>query len=98
MPGFFMKLTSMNEGIIGIVAGIFTSASMLPQVIKMLQDKKSSQVSIGMIVVLMIGVGLWVWYGIMKEDYPIIIANSFSLLVNIVMIVLRIRYGGNPGK
>lgn len=86
----------MDTGVIGFVAGVFTAASMLPQVIKMFKEKKASQVSIVMIMVLMIGVSLWIYYGILKDDYPIIITNSFSLLVNLIMIILRIKYRNNP--
>ena len=80
------------DQVIGIIAGIFTSASMLPQVIKIIKEKKAEQVSIVMICVLITGVSLWIWYGVMKEDFPIIITNAFSLLINIVLIILRIKY------
>ncbi len=84
-----------TESIIGILAGIFTAASMLPQVIKMFQEKKASQVSLLMILVLIIGIALWVWYGILTGDKPIIYTNSFSLAINFIMIILRIRYRNN---
>ncbi len=80
------------EQVIGIAAGIFTSASMIPQVIKMIQEKKAAQVSIVMILILITGISLWIWYGVLKTDFPIIITNAFSLLVNIVLIILRIKY------
>ncbi|HEX8357087.1 MAG TPA: PQ-loop domain-containing transporter, partial [Segetibacter sp.] len=41
--------------IIGIVAGIFTSASLLPQLIKIIKEKKVEDLSMGMFVALMIG-------------------------------------------
>ncbi len=80
--------------IVGITAGIFTSASMLPQVIKMIKEKEAGQVSVVMILLLIAGIVLWVWYGIMKDDYPIIVTNSFALLVNLFMMFLRWKYGG----
>lgn len=78
--------------IIGIVAGICTASSLLPQVIKTLREKKADEVSLGMLLVLMTGVALWIVYGIKKDDMPIIATNSFSLLVNITMVILRIKY------
>ncbi|MGZ5245711.1 MAG: SemiSWEET transporter [Flavitalea sp.] len=80
------------EQVIGMAAGILTSASMIPQVIKMIQEKKAAQVSIVMILILMAGISLWIWYGVMKSDYPIIITNAFSLFINIILIILRIKY------
>jgi MtN3 and saliva related transmembrane protein len=84
--------------IIGISAGVLTGASMVPQVVKMLKEKKASQVSVFMILILIGGIILWIWYGILKDDLPIIATNSFSLLVNFVMIILRIRYRNNPSN
>lgn len=82
--------------IIGLVAGILTSSSMVPQVVKTIKEKKAEDVSLFMLVVLMLGVATWVVYGILRDDMPIIVTNSFSLLVNITMIVLRLKYNRKP--
>ena len=78
--------------IIGLAAGICTATSLLPQVVKTIKEKKADEVSLLMLIVLMAGLILWIIYGIKRNDVPIIITNSFSLLVNITMIILRIRY------
>lgn len=78
--------------IIGLVAGILTSSSMVPQVVKTIREKKAQEVSLAMLVVLMLGVATWVVYGIIRDDMPIIVTNSFSLMINITMIFLRLKY------
>lgn len=78
--------------IIGLAAGILTASSLLPQVIKTFKEKKADEVSLLMLFVLLAGLILWVVYGIKREDFPIIATNCFSLLVNLTMIILRIRY------
>lgn len=78
--------------IVGLFAGICTASSLLPQLIKTIKEKKADEISKGMLVVLMTGVATWIVYGFMRDDLPIIITNSFSLLLNIVMLVLRIKY------
>ena len=78
--------------IIGLAAGICTATSLLPQVIKTIKEKKAEEVSLVMLFVLAVGISLWIVYGIKKNDLPIIVTNSFSLLVNITMVVLRIKY------
>ena len=83
--------------LIGLAAGICTASSLLPQVIKTIREKKAEDVSLVMLLVLLTGIILWIVYGIKKNDFPIIITNSFSLLVNIVMIILGIKYKKNPG-
>jgi MtN3 and saliva related transmembrane protein len=65
---------------------------MLPQVIKTLKEKKAEEVSKKMLLVLASGVALWIVYGFMKKDLPIIATNIFSLSVNLTMLYLRIRY------
>jgi MtN3 and saliva related transmembrane protein len=93
---YFMVLLAVAiTKVVGMTAGVFTGASMLPQVVKMYKEKKASQVSLVMIIVLIVGLSLWTWYGFLKEDWPIIITNIFSLIVNIVMIILRFRYRNN---
>jgi MtN3 and saliva related transmembrane protein len=78
--------------IIGISAGICTACSLLPQVFKTLKEKKADDVSLAMLFVLQAGLILWTVYGFMRSDIPIIATNIFSLLVNITMVILRIRY------
>lgn len=80
---------------VGIVAGILTAASLLPPLVKLIKDKKPNKVPVGMLVVLMCGVSLWIVYGILKMDWPIIITNAFSLLQNIIMMVLTYKYKNN---
>ena len=64
----------------------------MPQVIKMLKEKKAEQISFLMLAILLVGVGLWVVYGIMRKDIPVIATNTFSFLMNLIMLFLRIRY------
>ncbi|MGZ5190182.1 MAG: SemiSWEET family sugar transporter [Flavisolibacter sp.] len=78
--------------IIGLAAGVLTASSLIPQVIKTLKEKKAEEVSLIMLFVLQAGLILWIIYGFQKDDLPIIVTNCFSLFVNIVMVVLRIKY------
>jgi len=81
----------MDKEIIGIVAGVLTAASLIPQFIKSLKEKKVD-VSPLMFLILIGGNGLWIWYGIKLEAPPIIITNAFSLLMDIIMLFLSFRY------
>lgn len=78
--------------IIGISAGVLTAVSMLPQLIKVLKEKHVEDLSIMMLLVLNTGLVLWVVYGFMRDDAPLIYTNSFSVLVNFTLIILRIKY------
>jgi MtN3 and saliva related transmembrane protein len=65
---------------------------LLPQVFKTLKEKKAEDVSLLMLFVLQAGLILWIVYGFKREDIPIIATNGFSLLVNITMVILGIKY------
>jgi len=77
---------------VGIVAGILTGVSLLPQLIKIIKEKKASSISFGMLAVLLAGLCGWIVYGVLKKDYPIIVTNSFSLLTNIIIVVFTAKY------
>ena len=78
--------------IIGISAGILTAVSSLPQIFKILKEKKAQDVSPIMFFVLLLGNSLWCWYGILLTELPIVVTNAFSALCDVVMIVLNYRY------
>ncbi|MDQ6901443.1 MAG: SemiSWEET family transporter [Bacteroidota bacterium] len=65
---------------------------MLPQLIKTFKKKKSEEISILMIICLITGIGLWIYYGVLKNDLPIIITNSFSFIVNCVLLIFHFKY------
>ena len=80
--------------IIGIGAGILTSVSMLPQLIKTIKEKQAEDLSIIMILVLMSGIGGWIWYGVLRNDMPIVFTNCFSFIINSILLFFRIKYDG----
>ena len=76
------------EEIIGILAGVFTTVAVLPQIAKAIKTRKVKDVSPYMFVILCLGVGLWTYYGILKRDWPIIITNGISFILNGVMLYI----------
>lgn len=91
---FYLLLESLNEytQFIGIFAGALTSISLLPQLIKIIREQKAEGVSLGMFIVLVIGIGGWIWYGVLKKDYPIIITNCFSFIINLLILIFSLKY------
>lgn len=78
--------------ILGLVAGSCTALSLLPQLIKLARTRKSEDISLFYLVMLLTGLGLWIWYGVMRNDTPIIATNSLALILNIAIIIMGIRY------
>jgi MtN3 and saliva related transmembrane protein len=85
----------MDENAIGIAAGVCTAISLLPQIIKVIREKKTEDISIFYLLVLLVGLGLWTYYGFLKDDLPIIATNIFSMVLNITMISLGLYYKKN---
>jgi MtN3 and saliva related transmembrane protein len=84
--------------IVGLAAGICTSTSLLPQLVKLIKHKKADDISIFYLVILFVGLGLWIWYGILREDIPILVTNGFSLVINGIIIVLGVKYKRNTSE
>lgn len=82
----------MNENLLGIIAGVLTSISMIPQLIKVIREKNVEDISLLMLLVLISGLSLWVWYGFVKDELPIILSNTFAVLVNLSLLVCYIKY------
>ncbi|MBL7696641.1 MAG: SemiSWEET transporter [Chitinophagaceae bacterium] len=78
--------------LIGIAAGVCTGVSMLPQLIKLIQEKNSENISLAMLIVLLVGLACWIWYGLLKNDPPIIFTNGFSFLVNSLNVIFALKY------
>ncbi len=78
--------------IIGICAASLTTISFLPQVIKAWKTKQTSDLSLLMVVLLLLGVFLWLVYGLMLKQSPIILANSVTLVLAITLLGLKLKY------
>jgi len=82
--------------IIGISATLFSLSSTLPQIIKGLRTKEMDDVSVWLIVTLIIGLSLWVIYGVAKFDIVIAGGNTVGVLLNLVLLVIKFRYSRKP--
>ncbi len=78
--------------ILGLVAGACTTAAVTPQIWKAWKTKEVEDVSVGMYLVLITGLALWLVYGILNDDIPIIATNGAALVLNLFMLFLIFRY------
>ncbi len=88
----------MDETLLGAVAGVLTSVAMLPQLIKVLKEKNADDISLLTLIVLLSGLLLWVWYGVLKEEWPIILSNGFAILVNLVLLISSLIFKRDSAK
>lgn len=80
------------QTIIGIAASIFTAAALLPQLIKIIKEKKAADISFIMMLVIFIGNTLWAYYGFLKNDLVIVVSNIISAVLNMLLFWFEIKY------
>tara|TARA_Y100000034_G_C6640513_1_gene279956 strand:+ start:199 stop:453 length:255 start_codon:yes stop_codon:yes gene_type:complete len=78
--------------IIGFLAGTFTTIALMPQVVKAWKTKSTRDVSLIWAITLTIGVFLWLVYGILIKSLPIVIANTMTFILSVIVLILKIRY------
>jgi MtN3 and saliva related transmembrane protein len=81
--------------LIGYAAGTISSIGYLPQMIKGFATKKMDDVALWQPILLTFGMLLWLIYGLMMKDMPIILANVFAVACNAIVMVQKIVYKGN---
>ena len=83
----------MLATLIGTVAGTLTTAAYLPQVVKVWRSRSAGDISLQMYILMVTGAALWIVYGALQWDWPIIIANVVSLLFTATILGFKLRYG-----
>jgi len=76
----------------GFIAALLTTSAFLPQVIKTLREKDTKSLSLPMYLILTSGLLLWLTYGIMIKDWALIIANSITGVLALIILVAKIKY------
>lgn len=78
--------------IVGLAAGSLTTAAFLPQVIKTWKSRSAKDLSLGMFSLFCLGVVLWLAYGIMVMDIPVIAANLLTLMLASTLLFFKLRF------
>jgi MtN3 and saliva related transmembrane protein len=78
---------------IGLAAGFLTTIAFIPQVLKIWKSKSARDVSLPMFVAFTIGVALWLAYGILNQELPIIVWNAVTLVFATAILVMKIKFG-----
>ncbi len=84
--------------ILGLAAGTITSITFLPQVIQIWKTKSVKDLSMPMLLLLILGVSMWLTYGILVMDAAIIYTNSMVLAMSFIMMFFKIKYNEKRGR
>lgn len=79
--------------IIGLAAACLTTVAFTPQVLKAWRTRSTRDLSLSMYLVLASGIVLWLVYGLMIGDAPLILANTVTLVLVSIILYCKIRHG-----
>ncbi len=78
----------------GLIAGLCSMASFVPQIVKILRERDASSVSLRMYAVTTVGFICWTSYGALSGSWPVTLANAVCLCLVVTILFLRLRFGG----
>ncbi len=76
---------------VGLVGATFTTLAFVPQVVKIWKNRSSNGVSLSMYVCMLVGIIIWLAYGILINSIAVITANILSGILQVVIIFLTLK-------
>jgi MtN3 and saliva related transmembrane protein len=85
----------VNPTTLGLIAGTLTSIAAIPQLVKTLRTRHARDISVWQPLLLSLGIALWLIYGMLIHDLPLVLANIVPLICNIMLTILKVHYRNN---
>ena len=83
----------MQTEIVGLVAALLTTVAFLPQVIHTIRTRSTHDISLRMYSLYTVGIFLWLVYGLLLHDMPLIVANIVTFVLSGTILGLKMRHG-----
>ena len=78
--------------LMGLVAGVLTTSSFIPQVIQIIRTRDVSGISVIMYIAFTLGVFLWLIYGMLNAQIALIMTNSITLVLAMTILVMKLKF------
>ena len=78
--------------IIGFIAAALTTIAFMPQVMKTWKMRSARDLSLPTFVIFSTGIFLWLVYGILIGNWPIIMANSITFLLGMILLIFKLKF------
>lgn len=82
----------MDYAVIGYTAGFCTTLSFVPQVIRVWRTRHTDDIAWGWLIIFQVGLALWLAYGVILRNWPMILANSVTMTLCSILMVMKNRY------
>ncbi len=83
--------------VLGLVASAFTTSSFVPQVWRTWKTRDVSGISLPTYLIITVGLALWLVYGVLRGDLPLIVANAVMVVLTGAITVMKIVFGSKRG-
>ncbi len=87
-----MEIIAFDVEWIGFVAAALTTGAFLPQTFKVWKNKSAKDLSLSMYVAMLLGITLWLIYGISIDSPSMITANSVTLVLVISILYFKLKF------
>ena len=77
--------------IIGYIAGFCTAVAQFPQALKVIKTGNTQSISIGMYLIMTLGIFFWFLYGVLLSNIPMILANGICLIPSLYILFITVR-------
>jgi len=77
--------------LLGLLAAALTTVAFVPQLIKVIKTRSTHDISLAMYIVICTGVFLWLIYGLLVKDTPLIVANAVTFVLAGTILIMKIR-------
>jgi MtN3 and saliva related transmembrane protein len=75
----------------GYIAAFCTTVAYVPQAVKVYKTHHTKDISIGMFLIMVVGLFLWLLYGFMAGSKPIIWSNTVTIIVAGYILIMKIK-------
>ena len=87
-----MTLDLSSSEIFGFAAATLSTIAFLPQVIKTWKTQSAKDVSYALLLTFSTGCFCWVIYGVQTDAIPVMIANAFTLTLNLAILAMKFSF------
>ena len=81
------------EILVSAAAATLTTAAFVPQALHIIRHKETRAISLFMYVSFAVGVALWLLFGCLIGNWPIIVSNAITLGLALAIVALKLKYG-----
>lgn len=83
-------MTPQIATILGFLAAICSTISFAPQAWKIIRSRRTKDISAKMYIVTVLGFALWLAYGILLAQWPLMLSNGICLLLSGFILVMKL--------